>query len=87
MLLENIKKNWDNEQAVIDIKWQFFRVTFSEDIKATLKSSDDRLVKYKCLIKVIIMLPNTSLEDEICRRNNAINAVIDYCNVEEGRVH
>ena len=36
---------------------------------------------------MIITLPSTSLEDEIRRRNNAINAVIDYCNVKEGRAH
>jgi len=28
-----------------------------------------------------------SLEDKIHRRNNAINAVVDYCNVEKGRVY
>ena len=28
-----------------------------------------------------------SLEDKIRRRNNTINAVIDYCNIKEGRVY
>jgi len=28
-----------------------------------------------------------SLEDKIYRRNNAINTVVDYCNIEEGRVY
>jgi len=32
-------------------------------------------------------LPSVLLEDEIRRRNNTINAVVDYCNVEEGRVY
>jgi len=27
------------------------------------------------------------LEDKIRRRNNAINAVIDYCNIKEGRAY
>ncbi|XTI90394.1 hypothetical protein V2W45_1245326, partial [Cenococcum geophilum] len=60
---------------------------FSKDIKATLKSSDNRSVKYKRLIKVIITLSSVLLEDEIYRRNNAINAVIDYCNVKEGKLY
>jgi len=86
-LLENIKKNWDNEQAVIDIERQLSGVIFSEDIKATLESNNDRSVEHKRLIEVIMTLPGTSLEDEIRRRNDAINAVVDYCNVEEGRAH
>jgi hypothetical protein len=86
-LLENIKKNWDNEQAVIDIERQLSGVIFSEDIKATLESNNDRSVEHKRLIEVIMTLPGTLLEDEIRRRNDAINAVVDYCNVEEGRAH
>ncbi|XTI82610.1 hypothetical protein V2W45_1227909, partial [Cenococcum geophilum] len=70
-----------------NIKRQFFGVIFSEDIKATLKSSNNRSVKYKRLIKVIITLPSTLLEDKIHRRNNTINAVIDYCNIKEGRAY
>ncbi|XTI95812.1 hypothetical protein V2W45_1474722 [Cenococcum geophilum] len=54
-----------------------------EDIKATLESCNNRLVKYKRLINIIITLPSTSLEDKIYRRNNAINTVVDYCNVKE----
>ncbi|XTI93554.1 hypothetical protein V2W45_1253068, partial [Cenococcum geophilum] len=75
------------KQAIINIKRQLFGVIFSEDIKATLKSSNNRSVKYKRLIKVIITLPGTLLEDKIHRRNNAINAVVDYCNVKEGRAY
>jgi hypothetical protein len=33
------------------------------------------------------MLPSMLLEDKIRRRNNTINAVIDYCNIKEGRAH
>ncbi|XTI87257.1 hypothetical protein V2W45_1239699, partial [Cenococcum geophilum] len=69
------------------IKQQLSRVIFGKDIKTTLKSSNNRLVKHKRLIKVIITLPSTSLEDKIRRYNNAINAVIDYCNIKEGRVY
>jgi len=87
MLLENIKKNWDNEQAVIDIKRQLSRVIFSEDIKATLESNNNKLVEHKRLIKVIIMLLSILLEDKICRYNDIINVVVDYCNVEEGKVY
>jgi len=85
--LENIKKNWDNEQAVINIKRQLSGVIFSEDIKATLEFNNNRLVEHKRLIKVIITLPSILLEDKIRRRNDAINTVVDYCNIEEGKVY
>ena len=81
---ENIKKNQDNKQAIIDIKQQLFRVKFS---KATLESSNNRLVKYKRLIKVIITLPGISLKDKIYRYNDAINTVVDYYNIKEGRLY
>ncbi|XTI88673.1 hypothetical protein V2W45_1237480, partial [Cenococcum geophilum] len=66
---------------------QLSGVIFSEDIKATLKSSNNRSVKHKRLIKVIMTLPSILLKDKIRRRNNTINAVVDYCNIKEGRVY
>ncbi|OCK92536.1 uncharacterized protein K441DRAFT_570857, partial [Cenococcum geophilum 1.58] len=72
---------------IINIKRQLSRIIFSKDIKVTLKSSNNRLVKYKRLIKVIIILPSILLEDKIYRRNNTINTVVDYCNIKEGRVY
>ena len=32
-------------------------------------------------------LPNTSLKNKIHRRNNAINTVVDYYNVEKGKIY
>ena len=72
---------------MINIKRQLSGVIFSKDIKVTLKSSNNRLVKHKRLIKVIITLPSMLLEDKIYKRNNAINTVVDYYNIKEGRVY
>ena len=72
---------------MINIKWQLSGDKFSKDIKAILESNNNRSVKHKCFIQVIIMLPGMSLENEICRCNDAINAVIDYCNVKEDRAY
>ena len=72
---------------MINIERQLSRVKFSEDIKATLKSSNNKSVKHKRLIKVIMMFFSILLEDKIRRRNNIINAVIDYYSVKEGRVY
>ena len=36
------------------------------------------------LVKTIITLPGTTLEEEFRRRNAAINAVAAYCNFQEG---
>ncbi|XTI93424.1 hypothetical protein V2W45_1472785 [Cenococcum geophilum] len=72
---QNIKKNWNNKQAIINIE--------RKDIKVTLESNNNRSAEYKRLIKVIITLPSILLEDKIYRRNNAINTVVDYYNVKE----
>ncbi|XTI90377.1 hypothetical protein V2W45_1244502, partial [Cenococcum geophilum] len=70
-----------------NIKQQLSGDKFSKDIKATLKSSDNRSVEHKRLIKVIITLPSVLLEDKIYRRNNTINTVVDYCNIKEGKLY
>jgi len=40
---------------MINIERQFSRIKFSEDIKAILKSSNNKSVEYKRLIKIIII--------------------------------
>lgn len=72
------------ELLVIDIERQLSGLRFSEDIKIALESSPDRTPEWKGVIESIMTLPGILLEDELRRRNAAINAVIDYCKVEEG---
>ncbi len=69
---------------MIDIERQLSGLKFSEGIKIALEYSNDKLPEQKCLIRGIMMLPEMSLKDELRRRNAAINAVVNYCKIEEG---
>jgi hypothetical protein len=83
-LLKNIQDRWDKEQPVKDIERQLSGLKLKEDIRANLESADDKSLEQKCLIETIMTLPATTLEDEMLRRNAAINAVTAYCKIEEG---
>jgi hypothetical protein len=83
-LLKEIRDRWDQKQPVIDVERQLAGEKFSEDVKATLELSDDIPPEQKRLIKTIMTLPGTTLEEEVCRRNAAINTVAAYCKFEEG---
>jgi Protein of unknown function (DUF3435) len=69
---------------VIDIKQQLLGLKFNEDVKTNLESLDDKPLEQKRLIATVITLPAATLEDEMCQRNAAINAITAYCKVKEG---
>jgi Protein of unknown function (DUF3435) len=69
---------------VIDIEQQLLGLKFNKDVKTNLESLDDKPLTQKRLIATVITLPTATLEDEMRRRNAAINAVTAYCKVEEG---
>ncbi|KAJ9656079.1 hypothetical protein H2201_008651 [Coniosporium apollinis] len=83
-LLKDVQERWENEQPVRDIERQLSGLKFTEDVRTTLESSTDKTPEQKRLIEAVMTLPGTSLEDEVRRRNAAIDAVTDYCKVEEG---
>jgi hypothetical protein len=83
-LLREIQAKWDLEHPVRLVERQLSGETFSNDVKATLQMSDDMPPKQKRLIETIMTLPGTTLEEEIRRRNAAIDAVAAYCKFEEG---
>lgn len=86
-LLKEVQEKWHKKQPVIDIERQLSGLKFSDDVKVTLESSDDKVPEQKRLIEVILTLPDMSLKEELRRRNAAINTVIDYCRIEEGGVY
>jgi hypothetical protein len=83
-LLKEVQERWDKEQPVIDIERQLSGVKFTEDVRTNLESLDDKPPEQKRLIATVMTLPATTLEDEIRRRNAAINSITAYCKVEEG---
>jgi hypothetical protein len=83
-LLKDVQDTWDKEQPVIDIERQLSGLIFNKDVKTNLESLDDKPLEQKRLIATVMTLPAATLEDEMRRRNAAINAVTAYCKVEEG---
>ncbi|KAF2193597.1 C2H2 finger domain protein [Zopfia rhizophila CBS 207.26] len=79
-----IRKNWDREQAERDIQLQLSGAKFSDKMKTNLKRSPERTPQHNRLIETVLSLPGSSLEEEAYRRSAAINAIIAYCNIEEG---
>jgi hypothetical protein len=83
-LLKDVQDTFDKEQPVIDIERQLSGLKFNEDVKTNLESLDDKPPEQKHLIATVMTLPAATLEDEMRRRNAAINAITAYCKVEEG---
>ncbi|KAI9889389.1 MAG: hypothetical protein M1814_005325 [Vezdaea aestivalis] len=83
-LRQSIRKGWDTEQALIDIERQLSGGGFEKELKMQLESSVELTPEHKRLIETIMSLPGSTIEEEIDRRNSAINAIAAYCTVEEG---
>jgi hypothetical protein len=83
-LQKEIRRRWDKEQAVTDIERQLSGLTFVQDVKMQLESSVERTPEHKRLIETVMSLPGSTLEEETSRRNAAINAIVVYCQTEEG---
>ena len=69
---------------MIDIERQLSGLKFNKDVKTNLESLDNKPPEQKRLIATVMTLPAATLEDEMRRRNAAINAVTAYCKVKEG---
>lgn len=82
--LKQIREEWEQEQPVIDIERQLAGAKFTDDVRTQLDHSIQMLPQQKCMIETLLTLPGQSLEEEVSRRNKAIQAVIEHCNVEEG---
>ncbi|KZF22622.1 hypothetical protein L228DRAFT_246970 [Xylona heveae TC161] len=81
-LRRNIRESWDREQAIKDIQHQLAGGSF-EDIREQHLGSVERTPEHKRLITALMSLPGATLEEEMQRRNEAINAVAAYCHLEE----
>ena len=63
---------------------QLSGLKFTEEVKSTLQSTDEMPSPQKRLVETVLTLPGTTLEEELARRNAAIDAVAAYCKFEEG---
>jgi hypothetical protein len=83
-LLKQLQKTWDLEHPVNEVELQLSGLKFDQDVKTTLDLADDMPPVQRRLAETMMTLPGTTLEEEFCRRNAAINAVAAYCRFQEG---
>lgn len=83
-LRKRIREEWDSERAEKDIRLQISGAIIEEKIKTDPRCLSERSKPHVKLIDSIFSLPGRSIEEENDRRSNAIRAVWNYCEVEEG---
>lgn len=83
-LLLQIQNKYDREQPMLEIKQQLSGIEPVESTRKSLKCSTEVPVPQQRLIKSLLTLPRATLEEEMARRTEAIDAVANYCRFEEG---
>jgi hypothetical protein len=85
-LRDKIRKDFDREQAVIDIKRQLSGSAVNDEVAKELLRTEDHMSPEQInLIEKLLTWPTSqSLEAEWERRNAAVAAVSQYCSVQEG---
>lgn len=83
-LIQSIRDEWTDEQAVDDIDRQLQGLGFAKPAAVDSSSRPQRPAQRR-LVRALTAPLGDTLEAQFRRRNNAINAVIAYCAVEEGQ--
>lgn len=83
-LLLQIQRKYDREQPMLEIKRQLSGIEPTESSKKPLKCSIEVPIPQQRVIKSLLTLPRETLEEEMARRTEAIDAVAAYCHFEEG---
>ncbi|KAL2784221.1 hypothetical protein BJX66DRAFT_330114 [Aspergillus keveii] len=82
-LRENLER-YKNEQPVIDCEMQLAGKFLDDEVKGALERTGYMTPQYMILLDNILSMPGATVEKEYQRRIAAINAVIAFCDVEEG---
>lgn len=82
--LKQVRERWDREQPVKDVELQLAGLKFSDAPGPEALPLPEMPPPQRRLIETIMTLPGTTVEEEFCRRNAAINAVAAYCHFQEG---
>ena len=82
-LKQKIRDDWTDEQAVDDIERQLQGIGFAEPLV-------DHAIRpqrpaQKLLVEALTTPVDETLEGQYRRRDNAVDAIVAYCSVEEGR--
>ena len=84
-LLEEIQRQYELEDSVRSIENQLAGAKVKGAEKALTYFSKDTLPEQQRLIETLILAPpGATLEEEYSRRDDAVNAVVAYCKIEEG---
>lgn len=80
---ENLER-YKNEQPVIDSERQLAGKVVDEEVIGALQQTGYMTPQHMMLIDTILTMPGATIEAEYSRPIAAINAVIAFCDVEEG---
>lgn len=80
---ENLER-YQNIQPVIDSERQLAGKIVDEEVIGVLERTGYMSLQHMMLIDTVLAMPGTTIEGEIQRRIDAINAIIAFCDVEEG---
>ncbi|KAL4861811.1 hypothetical protein BDV12DRAFT_190834 [Aspergillus spectabilis] len=83
LVRENLER-YKNEQPVIDCERQLAGKLLDDEVKGALERTGYITPQHMILLDNILSMPGATVEKEYQRRIAAINAVIAFCDVEEG---
>ena len=84
MLLAQIQSKYDREQPMLEIKRQLSGAQPAKSMIKPLECSTEVPLPQRRLIKSLLTLPRPTIEEEMARRTEAIDAVAGYCQFQEG---
>jgi hypothetical protein len=83
-LLKQLRDKWDTEHPVDEVELQLAGLKFCDDPGTSVPIIDEMPPMQKRLAETVMTLPGTTVVEEFCRRNAAIDAVAAYCHFQEG---
>lgn len=83
-LLAEVQDKYDREQPMLEIKRQLSGFGQDDFSPKPLVCSNDIPVPQQRLISSLLSLPRSTIEEEVIRRTEAIDAVAAYCQFQEG---
>ncbi|KAE8399029.1 hypothetical protein BDV37DRAFT_290564 [Aspergillus pseudonomiae] len=83
LVRENLER-YKNEQPVIDVERQLAGKFVAEDVMGALQRTGYMTPQHMTLIDAVLTMPGATVKEEYQRRISAINAVITFCDVQEG---
>ncbi|KAI9765782.1 MAG: hypothetical protein M1839_005382 [Geoglossum umbratile] len=83
-LLKKLRDQWDVENPVNEVELQLSGLKFNDNPGTKVQVIDEMPLMQKRLVKTVMTMPGTTVEEEFCRRNAAIDTVAAYCHFQEG---